>query len=321
MIICFTLIDKLFKVLTMATFIDLITPIFLAFREGLEATLVVVIILVYLKKTNQRKYNRYVYIGAILAILSSIFFALIFSITLGGFTGILEELFEGITFIISGIFIVTLVLWVSKEGPKMRAHLEKKVEQSIETQKSFSISILTFVIIIREGIELVLLLTGTSSIGSITQASSILGATLGLGLAFLIGILTFYGIKTIDLTKFFKITNVMLILFTAGLITYGIHELIEAGVVNPIISEVWNIKHILPESFPDGNPATPEWLEIIGSLLKALFGYNANPSLLEVIIYPSLLISIGLISLKLWKRTNNIVLMKMDKKKLEIPLD
>ncbi|MFX1302114.1 MAG: FTR1 family protein [Promethearchaeota archaeon] len=305
----------------MATFIDLITPIFLAFREGLEATLVVVIILVYLKKTNQRKYNRYVYIGAILAILSSIFFALIFSITLGGFTGILEELFEGITFIISGIFIVTLVLWVSKEGPKMRAHLEKKVEQSIETQKSFSISILTFVIIIREGIELVLLLTGTSSIGSITQASSILGATLGLGLAFLIGILTFYGIKTIDLTKFFKITNVMLILFTAGLITYGIHELIEAGVVNPIISEVWNIKHILPESFPDGNPATPEWLEIIGSLLKALFGYNANPSLLEVIIYPSLLISIGLISLKLWKRTNNIVLMKMDKKKLEIPLD
>ncbi|UCD00413.1 MAG: FTR1 family protein [Promethearchaeota archaeon] len=297
----------------MATFIDLITPIFLAFREGLEATLVVVIILVYLKKTNQRKYNRYVYIGAILAILSSILFAIIFSITFGGFSGILEELFEGITFIISGIFIVTLVLWVSKEGPKMRAHLEEKVEQSIETQKIFSISILTFVIIIREGIELVLLLTGTTSIGSITQASSIIGATIGLGIAIVIGILTFYGIRTIDLTKFFKITNLMLILFAAGLITFGIHELIEAGVVNPIIGEVWNIKHILPESFPDGNPATPEWLEIIGSLLKALFGYNANPSLLEIIIYPSLLISIGIISLKLWKRTNAIVIMEVEK--------
>jgi high-affinity iron transporter len=155
----------------MVTFIDLITPLFLAFREGLEATLVVVIILLYLRKTNQRKYNRYVYLGAILAIFSSLIFAVIFSMVYGGFSGILEELFEGFTFIISGIFIVTLILWVSKEGPKMRAHLEERIEESIDTQKVFSISVLTFVIIVREGIELVLLLTGTTSIGSITQSA------------------------------------------------------------------------------------------------------------------------------------------------------
>jgi len=82
----------------------------------------------------------------------------------------------------------------------------------------------------------------------------------------------------------------MLIMFAAGLITYGIHEFIEAGIINPIIAEVWNIKHILPESFPDGNPA--------------LFGYNANPALLEVIIYPVLLVSIGLISAFIWRRNN-----------------
>ncbi|UCC20916.1 MAG: FTR1 family protein [Promethearchaeota archaeon] len=305
----------------MATFIDLITPTFLAFREGLEATLVVVILLLYLKKTKQRRYNKYVFIGAILAIISSILFAIVFSIVYGGFSGILEELFEGYTFIISGIFIITLIFWVSKEGPKMRAHLEEKVEESIKTNKIFSISILTYIIIIREGIELVLLLSGTSSIASISQIVSIIGSVIGLGIAVIIGILTFYGIRTINLSKFFKITNIILIFFAAGLITYGIHELIEAGVVNPLINEVWNIKHILPESFPDGNPATPEWLEIIGSLLKALFGYNANPSLLEIIVYPSLLISIGLISLKLWKRTNNIVLMKLEKEQLEVSID
>jgi high-affinity iron transporter len=297
----------------MAIYIDLITPLFLAFREGLEATLVIVIILVYLKKTKQSAYNRYVYIGAMLAILTSVIFAFIFSLVFGGFTGILEEIFEGTTFIVSGILIVTLVLWVSKEGPKMRANLEKKVEKSIQREKVFSISILTFVIIIREGIELVLLLTGSASIGSINQLTIILGSTIGLGLSVIIGMLAFYGIKTIDLSKFFRATNIILIFFAAGLITYGVHEFIEAGVINPIIGEVWNLKHILPESFPDGNPATPEWLEIIGSLLKALFGYNANPSLLEVIIYPSLLISIGLVSLKLWKRTNSIVLMNLEK--------
>jgi len=302
----------------MTTFIDLIIPLFLAFREGLEATLVVVIILLYLRKTNQRTYNKYVYFGAIIAIFSSITFAIIFSMVFGGFTGVLEEIFEGSTFIISGIFIVTLVLWVSKEGPKMRKHLEEKVGYSIERQKAFSISILTFIIIIREGIELVLLLTGTSSIGSINQATIILGSVIGLGISVFIGFLTFYGIKTIDLSKFFKATNIILILFAAGLITYGIHELIEVGIVNPIIEEVWNIKHILPETFPDGNPVTPEWLEIIGSLLKALFGYNANPSLLEIIIYPSLLISIGILSLSLWKRTNNITIIELEKEQIKI---
>ncbi|MHA2006682.1 MAG: FTR1 family iron permease [Promethearchaeota archaeon] len=289
------------------TFIDQIVPIFLGFREGLEAVLVVVIILLYLKNSKQQFYKKYVYLGAYLAILSSIVFAYYFNALLGGFSGIPEELFEGYTFIISGILIVTLILWMSKEGPKMKQYIEEKVENSIQTQKLLSITLLSFIIIIREGVELVFMLTGTTSIGSLNSSDVIIGSVIGLGIAVIIGILTYYGVKTINLSKFFKITNVVLILFAAGLITYGIHELIEAGVVNPIIEEVWNIKHILPEKFLDGNPATSEWLEILGSLLKAMFGYNANPSLLEVIIYPSLLTSIGFISYKLWKKTSLMI--------------
>lgn len=291
--------------LNQLSFVDISIPMFLALREGLEAILVVVIILLYLRKTNQRIYYKYVYLGIILATVASIVFAIIFSIAFGGFTGTLEMLFEGTAFIISGIFILTLVLWVSKEGPKMRENLEGRVEDSIKTQKMFSISVTTFIIIIREGLELVLLTTGARSIGSLNQFSVILGSIIGLAISILIGFLIFYGIKSINLRTFFKITNIMLILFAAGLITYGVHEFIEAGIINPIIEEVWNIKHILPESFPDGNPATPEFLEVIGALLKALFGYNANPALLEIIIYPVLLVSIGLISLLIWRRNNN----------------
>jgi len=199
----------------------------------------------------------------------------------------------------------------------LREHLEEKVEKSIDHQKVLSISALTYVIIIREGIELVLLLTGSSSIGSIDPFMSILGSTIGLAISVIIGLLTFYGVRTINLSNFFKITNMILILFAVGLITFGIHELIEAGIVNPIIEEVWNIKHILPEAFPDGNPETPMWLEIIGSLLKALFGYNANPSLLEVIVYPSLLFLIGFISLKLWKK-NSMLSIELLKSSIEL---
>ncbi len=293
------------------SFVDLMVPIFLAFREGIEAVLVIVIILLYLKNTDQRFYYKYVYIGSVLAILSSIIFAIVFTALFGGFSGPAEQIFEGVAFITSGIFVVTLVLWMSKEGPKMKKHLEEKVEFSIESGRVFSLVILTYIIIIREGIELILLLTGATSVGSLNQVDVILGSLTGLGISVGLGLLIYYRVKSINLTKFFKVTNVILILFVAGLITYGIHELIEAGVVNPIIQEVWNIKHILPEKFPDGNPLTPEWLEIVGSLLKALFGYNANPSLLEIIIYPSILISVGIISLKLWKRTTSIVVMEL----------
>jgi len=295
--------------LNQISLVDLSVPMFLALREGLEAVLVVVIILLYLRKTNQRIYYKYVYLGIILAITASVVFAIIFSIVYGGFSGIAEKIFEGITFIISGIFILTLVLWVSKEGPKLRENLEGKVEDSIKTQKVFSISITAFIIIIREGVELVLLTTGATSQGSLNQVNVILGSIIGLIISILIGVLIFYGIKSINLSVFFKITNVMLILFAAGLITYGIHEFIEAaietGIMNPIFNEVWNIKHILPEKFPDENPATPAFLEIIGALLKALFGYNANPALLEVIVYPVLLVSIGLFSLLIWRRNKN----------------
>lgn len=296
------------KLILQINFINLLIPIFLAFREGLEATLVVVIILLYLKNTNQQYYNKYVYIGSILAIISSIIFAIIFTAFLGGFTGTpFEGVFEGFTFILSGVFIITLIIWMSKEGPKMKEHLEDKVEKSIQKDKGFSITILAFVIIIREGIELVLMLTGVTAVGSLNQVNIILGSLIGLGIAVIIGLLMLFGIKTINLSKFFKITNVILILFAAGLITYGFHELIEVGLVNPVIEEVWNIKHILPETYPDNNLATPEWLEVIGSLLRALFGYNANPSLLEIIIYPILLISISLISFGLWTKNQKSI--------------
>lgn len=282
--------------------IDLPIPIFLSFREGLEAILVIIIILLYLKNSKQKYYKKYVFIGAFAAILSSIVFAIIFSLIFGGFTGVIEQIFEGFTFLISGFLIITLILWMSKEGPNIKKNLEFKVKESIKTQKTISIVFLTFIIIIREGIELVLLLTGALSIGSLDALTVILGSIIGLIFSIIIGIITFYGIKSINLSTFFKVTNIILILFSAGLITYGFHELIEAGLVSPLISEVWNIKTFLPETFPDSNPITPVWLEIIGSLLRSLFGYNANPSLLEVILYPVIIITISIISMLIWKR-------------------
>jgi len=285
-------------------YVNIFVPTFIAFREGLEASLVIVILLLYLKKSDRKKYNKFVYLGLFLGIVLSLLFALFFTLMFGGFSGFSEKIFEGITFMISGVLIITLIMWLSKEGSKLKINLEEKVDSAINSSKSLSITFLTLIMILREGIELILMLSGTISIGGASQLDIFLGTLMGLVISIIIGLLVFYGMKTFNISKFFKITNIILILFAAGLITYGIHEFIEAGIINPIISEVWNIKQILPESFPDGNPLTPEWLEIIGSLLKTLFGYNANPSLVEILVYPLILITIIIISKRLWKRSS-----------------
>jgi len=282
-------------------YVNIFVPTFIAFREGLEASLVIVILLLYLKKSDRKKYNKFVYFGLFLGIVLSLLFALLFTLMFGGFSGFSEKIFEGITFMISGVLIITLIMWLSKEGSKLKINLEEKVDSAINSSKSLSITFLTLIMILREGIELILMLSGAISIGGTTQLDIFLGTLMGLAISIIIGLLIFYGMKTFNISKFFKITNIILIIFAAGLITYGIHEFIEAGIIDPIISEVWNIKQILPENFPDGNPLTPEWLEIIGSLLKTLFGYNANPSLVEILVYPLILITIIITSKRLWK--------------------
>ncbi|MHA1724923.1 MAG: FTR1 family protein [Promethearchaeota archaeon] len=98
-----------------------------------------------------------------------------------------------------------MILWMSKEDPKLKKTLEKKVKQTIEKKKYISISVLIFTIIIREGIELVLMLTGNAAVGFLETESIILGSVFGIGGVLILGILIFYRVKMLNLANFFKI--------------------------------------------------------------------------------------------------------------------
>ena len=100
-----------------------------------------------------------------------------------------------------------------------------------------------------------------------------LGAGLGLTAAIVLSILVFKSLIRLNISRFFQVTSIILILFAGGLVAHGIHEFNEAGILPSIIEHVWDINFILDEK------STP------GELLKALFGFNANPSLTEVIGY------------------------------------
>ena len=245
-------------------------------RETLEASLVVGIVLAYLNKTNNQNYRKTVYYGIVFGILASILAAFIFTIFAGGFEGKAEEIFEGATMFIGAFLLTTMILWMMQQR-----HIAKEIEVKVEShlmnsQPLFShigIFMLIFVAIIREGVETVIFLN------AINYASGInfLGGTLGIISAIIVGYVFFVSTKKINLKKLFNISSILLVLFAAGLVAHGVHEFEEAGLVSGIIAPLFDINHILNEK------------GIVGSFLKGLFGYNGNPSLLEVIAYTSYL--------------------------------
>ncbi|MBI2657952.1 FTR1 family protein [Candidatus Woesearchaeota archaeon] len=257
-------------------------------RETLEASLVIGIVLAYLNRTNNKNYRKTVYYGIGVGILASIVAAVIFTFFAGGFEGKAEQIFEGITMLIGAFLLTTMILWMMQQR-----HISKEIEGKVEkhlmsAQPLFShmgIFMLIFIAIIREGVETVIFLNAVNYASGI----NFIGGTLGILAAIVVGYLFFLGTRKINLKRLFSVSSILLILFAAGLVAHGFHEFEEAGVISGIISPLFDINHVLNEK------------GLFGGFLKGLFGYNGNPSLLEVIAWASYL---GIIFL-LYNRIEN----------------
>lgn len=256
----------------------MIPSFIITFRETLEAALIVGIVLSYLVKTNQTRYNNIVYISSAFAIVASIIGALLFNYIAGGFTGRAEEIFEGITMLIGALLLTTMILWMMKQKHVV-AELEHRVATELTEAHKFGLFLLIFVAVLREGIETVIFLQAASFIST---NNNLIGALIGILAAILLGYAIFVGSMRISLKKFFNVTSLLLILFAAGLVAHGVHELQEAKVIPTVIEHLWDIN---PTVNSDGSYPPLHEKGYIGSILKGLFGYNGNPSLIEVLSY------------------------------------
>ncbi len=259
----------------------MISSFIIMFRETLEAALIIGILLSYLNKTGQSKYNPIIYLSTAAGIVMSIIGAYIFSAIAGGFEGRAEEIFEGMVMLVGAALLTTMILWMMKQQHSA-AEIEEKAERYLSKGKLLSLSLLVFVSVLREGIESVIFLGALN----FSSGSSITGASLGIITAVILGFLIFVGSRKISLKFFFSATNILLILFAAGLVAHGIHELQEAFLLPVFIEHLWDINHLLHEK------------GTLGGIVKGLFGYNGNPSLIEVTAYSSYLI----LAVFFWKR-------------------
>lgn len=258
----------------------MIASFIITFRETLEAALIVGIILSYLVRTKQTKYNNVVYLGVVVGIVASILGAFLFNTFAGGFSGTTEEIFEGITMIVGAILLTTMILWMMKQK-QLAKELEANVKKKIALASRYGLFLLVFIAVLREGIETVIFLGAANFVSS---GNGLLGAVAGIFAAIILGYLIFVGSMKINLRKFFTITSILLILFAAGLVAHGVHEFQEAGVIPVVAEHIWDIN---PPAPLEDQGIYPTWHEKgnAGSILKGLFGYNGNPNLLEVISY------------------------------------
>ncbi len=254
----------------------MIPSFIITFRETLEAALVVGIVLGYLVRTKQTKYNNVVYIGVVAGIVASIIGAFLFDNIAGGFEGRAEEIFEGVTMLLGAALLTTMILWMMKQR-----HIAHEIEQRVAAQVAksykFGLFLLVFISVLREGIETVIFLSAASFVST---DNNIMGALIGIIAAVFLGYAIFVGSIRISIKKFFSVTSILLILFAAGLVAHGVHELEEAKIIPPVIEHVWDIN---PQLNPDGSYPLLHEKGYIGSILKGLFGYNGDPSLTEVL--------------------------------------
>lgn len=253
----------------------IVSTFLVVFRETLEASLIVGIILTLLTRLGTRRYFSHVFGSTFAAILTSIGAGLWMMTLTQSAQGEMEKLIEGVISLVAASVLTYMVFWMDKQGRRMKSEIETKVETALSRNDYLVMITLPFFAVFREGAETVLFLKAISLQGG--GAVSFWGGIWGFSLAVAIVVLIFFWGKKIPLRAFFRGTGLLILLIAAGLLAYGAHELEEIGWIHPIIDPVWNINHILNEK------------RGIGSFLKALFGYNGNPSLTEVLAYWSYL--------------------------------
>ena len=243
----------------------------LSLREGIEAALIIGILLGALRQTRRPEFIPVLWLGAISATVLSILATILLTRFGLEMKDPGEAIFEGFTMLIAAALLTWMIFWMSRQARFMKANLEADVHRASQGGKR-AIFFVAFVAILREGIELALFLTA-SVFATANAIQTTIGAILGLGTAILLGWSLFAATVRLDLRRFFQVTGFMLILFAAGLLAHGVHEFTEVGWIPAIIEHVWDLTSIVSAE------------STLGQLLGALFGYNPAPALSEMIAY------------------------------------
>ena len=248
-------------------------------REGLEAFLIVGILVGYLTKVNRPQFKVHVWIGTLAALAVSVLLAILFQYMAFQFEGTSAEIFEAVVALLAVGVLTWMVLWMQRQSRGIKGELEQKADEAISSGQAFALGSLAFVSVLREGVETALFLSALLVTSRDMQLFP--GAILGLVIAAGITYLLFRSAIHLNLRNFFIVTGLLMILIAAGLIGHSVMALQDIGWLPIGTTIAWNLQAIISN---DG---------LAGRLMHAFFGYEAAPTILMVFAYALYVIFFG----------------------------
>ncbi|WP_406406788.1 FTR1 family protein [Streptomyces halstedii] len=240
-------------------------------REGLEASLVVCILIAYLVKTDNKSRLTPVWTGVALAVALSLAFGALLQFGSSTLTFQAQEILGGTLSILSVGLVTWMVFWMRRTARHLTSELQGKLDAALALGTG-ALVITAFLAVGREGLETSLF------IWTAVQASGdgmrpLVGAVLGLATSVVLGWLFYQGTLRINLALFFRWTGAMLVLVAAGVLAYGIHDLQEGDILPGLRTLAFDISGTIPAD---------SWY---GTLLKGVFNFQPDPTVLQVIVW------------------------------------
>jgi high-affinity iron transporter len=240
-------------------------------REGLEAALIVSILIAYLVKSGRRHLLPQIWIGVGIAVAVSLSFGAALTFGPKGLSFEAQELIGGLLSIIAVGFVTWMIFWMAKAARTLSGELRAQVDKAADAGR-WSLTIIAMLAVGREGLETALFLwaaTQTAASGTGNTTNPLLGAALGLLVAVVLGYLIYRGALKINLSRFFTWTGAFLIVIAAGVLAYGVHDLQEAGVLPGLNNLAFDVSAAVPPT---------SWY---GTLLKGIFNFSPATTVLE----------------------------------------
>jgi high-affinity iron transporter len=240
-------------------------------REGLEITLVVSILVAFLVKSDRRPLLKWVWGGVAVAAALSVGFAALLQFGVTRLSFMHQELFEAIASLVAVTFVTWMIFWMRRMARQMGQELRGRLEDAIQVGPLAIVGV-AFLAVIREGLETSILFYAAAQ-GTTDSVRPLIGISLGLLTAIVLGWLLYISALRINLTRFFTWTGALLVLVAAGILKYAVHDFQEAGVLPGLNTTAFDISGSWP----------PEaWY---AELLRGMVNFTPAPTVLETIAW------------------------------------
>jgi high-affinity iron transporter len=251
-------------------------------REGVEAALIVSIVLAYLVRTGRGAGASRVWLGTGLAAALSLIVGIVLYQTVGSFAEPYEQIFEGTTMLVAAAVVTWMLFWMRRQAGSVKGELQAAVDRVASSGGAWGLALLAFSAVIREGLETSLFLVGQATSDRSEAVWIVLGALGGLTVAALIGYGFYRGSRRLNLGSFFRWTGIALVFIAAGLLSHGIGEFIEIGALGSGFwtQTAYDISAVLSQD------------EGIGAFLRAILGYSADPAVLTIVVHVTYLVTV-----------------------------